>query len=271
MSLPRAAIDGSRGGLSTGLSDRALVAALLPYRAPMPDQNQKPFFEPLPPPPPQEQRERVYPSFAWEPPHNVVPVPLAVSLELARTEDTVLVLTGLEAYPQGLSYRIRLWIRPGTENHAGPEAQSGYDSGPRQGWLLEDGTRVGASPDFGPGWPPQASATGAADTYRVGSGNAGFMSDIEGELQRWLYPLPPGARWTVVVEWPARGIPETRVPFDASPVQAAAGASAGELWEMPPTPEDQEYGWFAYAPPWAGQGWPPSSTQRLDDETGADS
>jgi hypothetical protein len=63
----------------------------------------------------------------------------------------------------------------------------------------------------------------------------------------WLYPLPSREQWTFVAEWLVRGIPETRVAFDAGPVHAAAAASAGPLWELPTPPEGAEYGWFGYA------------------------
>jgi hypothetical protein len=78
---------------------------------------------------------------------------------------------------------------------------------------------------------------------RLGGTGGGLHSSI----QHWLYALPTGGRWTFVAEWLARGIPETRVAFDARPVHEAAAASAGPLWELPTPPDGAEYGWFGYA------------------------
>jgi hypothetical protein len=75
---------------------------------------------------------------------------------------------------------------------------------------------------------------------RLGGTGGGLHSSI----QHWLYPLPTGGRWTFVAEWLARGIPETRVAFDARPVHEAAAASFGP---RPPPPDGAEYGWFGYA------------------------
>ena len=50
----------------------------------------------------------------------------------------------------------------------------------------------------------------------------------------WVYGLPPPGPLAFVVEWPARGIPETRVEFDAGLVLAAA-ARAVRIWpDQPP-------------------------------------
>jgi hypothetical protein len=55
----------------------------------------KPFFEPLPEPETLVE-PWVYPQVPWQPPQNVVPVIAPVGLVLARTEDTVVALTGLD-------------------------------------------------------------------------------------------------------------------------------------------------------------------------------
>jgi hypothetical protein len=54
------------------------------------------------------------------------------------------------------------------------------------------------------------------------------------EVDVWVYGLPPPGPLSFVVEWPARGIPETRVEFDAGLVLAAA-ARAVRIWpDQPP-------------------------------------
>ena len=65
------------------------------------EQPPEPFFEPLPPPELHTEPERVYFQAPWQPPQNVMPVPVPISVELARTGDTVVALTGMEVYPAG--------------------------------------------------------------------------------------------------------------------------------------------------------------------------
>ena len=200
----------------------------------------EPFFEPLPEPETLVE-PRVYPQIPWQPPQNVVPVIAPVSLVLARTEDTVVALTGLDVYPGGVAYTVRTWLRPGTEPDGDDRRYIPWADQPRVGWLLEDGTKVGARLD------ERIDDTGQPPTVPRVAGTSGTSGGITGAMGYWLYPLPPGDRWTVVVEWPARGIAETRLELDARAVRGAAASSEGELWELPVPPEGVEYGWFGYA------------------------
>jgi len=198
----------------------------------------EPFFEPLPPSPAAEDQPPVYVQMPWQPPVNVVPVSVGGTVELARTDDTVVAVTGLGVYPAGVAFTVQTWQRPGSEL---VEDQWGWRNALRVGVLLEDGTKIGAAPDQGP-----ATVDSVPETPRI-AGLSGMGGGIHASMEHWLYPLPGGERWTFVVEWQARGIPETRVAFDARPVHEAAAASAGPLWELPRPPEGREYGWFGYA------------------------
>ena len=201
-----------------------------------------PFFEPLPEPEPVEERPRFYVQLPWQPPINVVPVIVPLSLELARTDDTVVRLHGMDVYPQGVTYEVRVWLRPGTEPRSDPMGYDPWGESPRLGWLLDDGTKVGArAPD------PGVDESQTDDSFHL-TGVGGESGDLRSAQRHWLYPLPPGDRWVAVLEWRARGIPETRVEVDVTAVHEAAAASAGELWELPPVPEGAESGWFGYAP-----------------------
>jgi hypothetical protein len=197
----------------------------------------EPFFEPLPEPQ-REDQAPVYVQMPWQPPINVVPVSVGDTVVLARTHDTVAALCGLEVYPTGLALTVHTWQRPGTEHR---DADHWWHE-LRIGLLLEDGTKIGAVADEG--LPDDINAVPA--TPRL-TGLGGSGGGIHQSGQHWLYPIPSGNRWTFVIEWLARGIPETRVTFDARHVHEAAAASSGELWDLPKPPEGTEYGWFGYA------------------------
>ena len=198
----------------------------------------QPFFEPLPPSPAAEDQPPVYVQMPWQPPINVVPVSVGSTVVLARTDDTVVALTSLEAYRTGLAFTVQTWQRPGTEI---VDDEWAWRNAVRLGVLLEDGTKIGSTPEDLP-----ADLNAVPETPRIAR-LGGTGGGVHGSIQHWLYPLPTGERWAFVVEWLARGIPETRVSFDARPVHDAAAASAGPLWELPTPPEGREYGWFGYA------------------------
>ena len=198
----------------------------------------EPFFEPLPESPRVEDQPRVYVQMPWQPPVNIVPVSVGGTVVLARTDDTVVAITGLEVYPAGLAFTVHTWQRPGTELD---DDQWVWGNALRLGVLLEDGMKIGAAARED---PPENLNT-LPETPRI-AGLSGMGGGIHGSMQHWLYPLPAGERWTLVVEWLARGIPESRVSFDARPVHEAVAASAGPLWELPTPPEGAEYGWFGY-------------------------
>jgi hypothetical protein len=213
---------------------------MTPTDEPVPE----PFFEPLPAPEPVVERPRTYPQFAWQPPLTVVPVPVPVSVELARTDDTVVRLHGFDVYPSGVAYDVRVWLRPGTERPWEPGNYDPWGESPRVGWLLEDGTRIGARAPS-----PHVDETQDDEPFHI-TGVGGESGDLRAAYGHWLYPVPPGDRWVAVAEWRSRGIPETRVEVDARPIREAAAAAdaAGPLWDLPPVPEDAEFGWYAYAP-----------------------
>jgi hypothetical protein len=48
-------------------------------------------------------------------------------------------------------------------------------------------------------------------------------------MQYWMWPLPPAGPLTVVSEWPAYDVPETRVVIDATELRARAGESEA-IW-----------------------------------------
>ena len=55
------------------------------------------------------------------------------------------------------------------------------------------------------------------------------------EVDVWIWGLPPPGPLAFVCEWPARGIPESRVEIDAGLVLEAAGRAV-PIWPDQPPP-----------------------------------
>jgi hypothetical protein len=73
---------------------------------------------------------------------------------------------------------------------------------------------------------------GPADEEMIGpvlEMTAGHGGDRQYRAEYWVSPLPPVGALTFVCEWPAFGIPETRVEVDVAPILDAANRSVA-LW-----------------------------------------
>ena len=70
------------------------------------------FFEAPARPPPGVFRAKVVSPPAWiAPPHNVLPGIAPVQLIVARTDETVAAVAGIQAYPAGFSFTLSLRLR----------------------------------------------------------------------------------------------------------------------------------------------------------------
>jgi hypothetical protein len=60
----------------------------------------------------------------------------------------------------------------------------------------------------------------------AGMGREGGESEwMDITQQLWLWTLPPAETFNLLLEWPAAGIPETRIPLDGAAINEAAGES----------------------------------------------
>jgi hypothetical protein len=202
------------------------------------------FFEPIPPPPPPPPEAPAY-AVAWQPPKNVLGVDVPARGVLARTADTVIALTHVVAYPQGLLFSIHAAIRPGSgpTEPATPWGYASLGDGLRTGWLLADGTKVGSRFDEHPAHPFAQGETG----HPLLTMAEGSEDHLHVARTYWLYPLPDGDTVTLVVAWPDRGIPETFHAMDLAGIRSAA-QGCETFWDLPAPPDAERAGWFAYAP-----------------------
>jgi hypothetical protein len=196
------------------------------------------FFErsarraPLPPPP-------------WRAP-PVYAVGSAVPLQrlLVRTDSLVVALTRVVAFPSGCQFDLRVAARASVPDRADRRrlraaflgddsdlSELGRPDEPfRCGIRFADGTTV-TSVDPAPWWDPTSPMWPEAPVL-VEYGSLG--THIEADRLwcgpgYWLWPLPPPKPFTLVVDWPAAGIPQTEVELDGAAI-AAAGEAAELLW-----------------------------------------
>ncbi|MBT2386626.1 ankyrin repeat domain-containing protein [Streptomyces sp. ISL-11] len=168
-----------------------------------------------------------------------VPARLPHTAEVGTGPDTRILLTGWEVWPASLGIRLNVFKRrAGGDRGGGP-------GGLRFSVLLADGLRV-STLDASP-WHADRRTGGPCLRLRDGSSGV-FHYGIELHLSQ----LPPGGPLTLVTEWPAAGVPETRTEFDGTALRAAT-AQVVEIWpDLPPWQarkgEEEGFAWLSMGP-----------------------
>jgi hypothetical protein len=204
------------------------------------------FFEPLPPSPASVARAAAVSPPAWVgPPLNVLPGVVPVELIVARTDETVVAVTGVWAYPTGFHFTLSLRLR-----HLSPRQQQQFphlfEYGPPEGDPMpEDALRFGVL--FADGGKatnldrsPFTDDEGRPDPPVLSSSGGGGSPEVWG-IEQWVWPLPPPGPFAFVCQWPGRGIPESRAEIDARLILEAA-ERAVTLW---PDEDSSDRGWTA--------------------------
>jgi hypothetical protein len=165
---------------------------------------------------------------------NVVPI----EREVARSAEAVVAVSSIAVYPNGFEFTLFAVLR--VARRGGPGAHAGHwlepDQPPpakflRVGVQFSDGRRVTnlnrlpAATDDAPDATPQPKMMG---------GGGGGRRQFEGTYYVW--PLPPSGTLSVVCEWPAYGIDESRIEVDAQTLIDASARSI-QLW---PDDDDQD-------------------------------
>jgi hypothetical protein len=177
---------------------------------------------------------------------NVVPGMAPVAAILARTEETVVAVTGIRAYPAGFGFTLDLRLRGSV-----PRAM-------RMHWplpdVVSDSMRVLPAEailrltiEFADGRSvstadPQTAGPGEPDPDRPVLSNGPGTSWGADEWYRdaWclaleyrVRPLPPPGPLALVCAWPGRGIPNSRVEVNGAAIRQAADAAV-TLWPDDP-------------------------------------
>ena len=181
---------------------------------------------------------------AW-PCENVLPGMAPVAAVLARTEDTVVAVTGIRAYPAGFGFTLKLRLR-----NLDPPERRGFwpfpEFGHRRGHPLGPGGVLGLTVEFSDGRsvssldPPSIEGSDEPDPDRpMLSSGPGTGMEASGPFRdRWIWdmdyrvrPLPPPGPVAFVCTWPGRGITASRLEVDGAAIRAAAD-DAVTLWGL---------------------------------------
>jgi hypothetical protein len=173
------------------------------------------FFE-QDPPPIRDEPEPRQPEWAG-PPENVVGATVPSDLVLANTGAVAVVVGGMTAYPNGVTFTVHVLRRTAASHDMFFQLHHPGPGGLRLGVELADGSRALA--ERGPAEP------GSGPTLSSRGGGGGGLSY---ELGYWLWPLPPDGPLRFACAWPDEGIEETTAELEA-PIREAA-ARAVELW-----------------------------------------
>ena len=177
-------------------------------------------------------------------PRDELPGTLPLTVELGRSDSTVVRLEDVRAYSVGVVFRVAVRIRRTTVRDRSRvlgqlDVTHGRGSfhlalpqgGLRWGFELSDGRRV-TSLDRSP-WttvPADADPMDWTPDGPVMDGASQPMHYAERWARDvWLWPLPPAGDLRAVCAWPDRDIPETSTILDATAIRAAA-AAAQPLW-----------------------------------------
>jgi hypothetical protein len=177
------------------------------------------------------------PSWAG-PAEGAIPRPaLPEPLELATTDELALVVTRIDAYPNGFQVTLTILARTAETARGLPRAAMALripfepheerdpDDYLRFGLRFADGSKV-TNLDILHAWH---HAPGHQPDRPIMTGGGGSGGPMTFEQTFWCWPLPPSGAVEVACEWPVRGIALTRKSLEADAILEAA-SRAGRPW-----------------------------------------
>jgi hypothetical protein len=160
------------------------------------------------------------------PPGDEIGMLALASFLLARTPEAVVAVRGITAYSDGLHIAVVVMFADQARSEDLAYSLQEYSRSPgrfRFGLAFSDGrTATSGQRDA-----PDVEHSATAQIKLLGSAHSGLMWNGE----YWLWPLPSPGPLIVGCRWPDRGIPETLVQIDPTPLLTAAAASRS-VWEV---------------------------------------
>jgi hypothetical protein len=166
-------------------------------------------------------------------PENELPVSVPIDLQLARTENLAVTLTGVQAYRSGVAFVLNARRRGGAPLPAPLHLMAGADPGRQDAMFLlglqfPDGRSV-TNVRFG-SWRPRTQPNPNAPVLAT-SGAGGTDRNVNARL--FLTPVPPPGTVAIYAAWPCMHIAEIRCELDVTPI-VEASSHAIELWPDEP-------------------------------------
>lgn len=162
------------------------------------------------------------------PPEDEVGMLALSTFLLARTPEVVVAVRGITAYSDGLHLAVVVIFADHARTEDLAYSLQEYSRSPgrfRFGVAFSDGrTATSGQRDA-----PDVEQQSGVQLKLLGSGVQGLMWNGE----YWLWPLPSPGPLVVGCRWPDRGIPETLVQIDPTPLLDAAALSRS-VWEIEP-------------------------------------
>ena len=188
------------------------------------------FFDVPPRPPEPPPRPRPDQPEWLGPPKGMLPGVSTQEVVLFKTDRAFLRAHRFLAYPTGIQFTLNLRLRSADDHdhdlhwdlHGRRRPGRSEDDLLRLGVLWSDGakrTNLDSTPP-GRNTPPEPPVV----MSRSGGGGDGQFS-----MTYWMWPLPPEGPMTIVCEWPAYDIAETRVVVDATELRSRAD-EAEAIW-----------------------------------------
>jgi hypothetical protein len=196
-------------------------------------------------------------------PENELPAGAGVTVLLGRTGDAAVGITQVEAFSTGFRFNLAVRLRrAGPEHvrgglymlvssHVRPDVQIPVEDRLLLGLEYSDGRRASTLQDM-----HRFHRDAAPDDEQlVLAQQGGGGGDLSVDQGYWVSPLPPEGPVTIVLAWPAFGMPESRTVVDSAAIRAA-GERSQLLWPPqpvteppePPPPPAPSSGWFAEPP-----------------------
>jgi len=171
---------------------------------------------------------------AWQgPPADILGYPVPIQRFVIRTNQAVVVLQHVVAFPEGCSLSVHLAVRRGSldepvwkglvESHFGGDpALATPDDDLKFGVRFPDGSKATTVDHPFRGWTPPTDRPEPPMLTEAGGDSSSSDQSYQGHRLLWLWPLPPPGPFELVIEWRNLGIDAASTDLDGSAIAQAA-------------------------------------------------